>query len=382
MSNNTHLHILFSGILLFVLSINTVTAQSKYVKIPDAKFVSYLKEKIPTAFKGDRMDINSEEVKTLSRINVINKKITDFTGIEYFVALEEFNCTYNLAETLDLSKNKKLKSFVCWENRLTSLDVSGNPELMILNCGDNQISSLNISKNQKLKELYCEYNDLKDLDISNNPDLEVMYCAANQLISLDLSQNPKLERLIVAENPLEQVSKTSILAEIPDANFRKVLKEMIPNAFVGDFLNTKHNDVLFLQGLNVSNANIKSLQGIAYFKGLAHLDCSGNNLTSLDISQNSKVTAFKFDGNPLETLDMRGVRFIDDITDLATMTSLKELKVHRNTRDLQGIMQLKNQRGAAIKISVYGARPESHSYILINSNDQPNPSDNKYRNNS
>lgn len=382
MSNNSSFRTLFSGILLFVLSINTVSAQSKYVKIPDAKFVAYLKEKIPTAFKGDRMDINSEEVKTLSRINVINKKIIDFTGIEYFVALEEFNCTYNLAETLDLSKNKKLKSFVCWENRLTALDVSGNPELMILNCGDNQISSLNISKNQKLKELYCEYNDLKNLDISNNPELEVMYCAENQLTSLDLSKNPKLERLISAGNPLKQVLKNPILVEIPDANFRKALQEEIPNAFVGDFMNTKHNDVLFLTGLNVANANISSLQGIAYFQGLAHLDCSGNKLTSLDISMNSKITDFQFDGNPLETLDMRGVRFVDDITDLATMTSLKDLKVHRNTRDMQSIMLLKNQKGDALRISVYGARPGSHSYILINSNDQPNPSDNKYRNNS
>lgn len=382
MSNNRIFRILLSGIFLFVLNINTLSAQSQYVKIPDAKFRSYLKEKIPTAFKGDRMDINSGEVKNLSRINVINKKIIDFTGIEYFVALEEFNCTYNLAETLDLSKNKKLKSFVCWENRLTELDLSGNPELMILNCGDNKISSLNISKNNELKELYCEYNQLKRLDISNNPELEVMYCAANQLTSLDLSNNPKLERLITAENPLRQVSKTLILKEILDENFRMALKEKIPNAFVGDFLNTGHNDVLFLTELNVNNTNINSLQGIEYFKSLNRLDCKGNNLKSLDISMNNKITEFMFEGNPLETLDMRGVRFVNDITDLTKMTSLKELKVHRNTRDLQGIMQLKNKKKNSLKISVYGARPESQSYILINSNEQSNPSDKKYRNNS
>lgn len=382
MYKNYNFSILLPIIFLFTLNINVLFAQTRYVEIPDPKFLTYLKEKIPTAFEGDRMDTASEEVKALSRINVINKKIIDFSGIEYFIALEEFNCTYNLAERLNLSKNKKLKSLVCWENRLTALDLSENPELMILNCGDNQISTLNISKNQQLKELYCEYNQQKSLDISNNPELEVLYCAENQLTTLDISRNVKLERLITAGNPLNQVSKNPILVKISDDNFRKVLKEKIPNAFVGEFLNTKHNDVIFLTELNVANANINSLQGIEYFRGLTRLDCSGNGLKSLDISKNIKITKFLFKGNPLEALDLRGVRYVDSITNLAKVTSIKELKVHRNTRDMQSIMQLKNQKGNSLKISVYGARPDSHDYILINSNDQPHPSDNKYQNNS
>ncbi|PGH38154.1 MAG: hypothetical protein CRN43_16905, partial [Candidatus Nephrothrix sp. EaCA] len=166
-----------------------VSVSKELVTIPDAKFLSYLKDKIPDAFVGDKMDVNSKSVKTLTRINVINKKVVSFSGIERFTELEEFNCTYNLAASLDLSKNTKLKYLVCWENRLTRLDLSGNPELLELNCGDNAIVALNISQNRALKHLYCEYNKLSSLDLVNNRELTALYCHHNQLTVLNLSRN-------------------------------------------------------------------------------------------------------------------------------------------------------------------------------------------------
>ena len=352
------------------------------VKIPDPKFLAYLKEKIPGAFVGDEMNINSDEVATLTRINVINKKVINFGGIGYFTALEEFNCTYNLAATLDLSKNTKLKYFVCWENRLTSLDLSKNTELAILNCGDNKITSLNISKNTHLKELYCEYNQLPTLDLSNNRELSILYCPANKLTAIDLSKNSSLEKIECAYNPLTSVTKNSLLVEIPDQNFRRWLKEKIPNAFAGDYLNTKHNDVVYLKELELPANNISSLQGIEYFKGLEKLDCSGNQLTTLDLSKNTALTDLNFDNNPLTMLDLRGMRAIDHLTDLSANTTITTLKVHVKLRDDDRIIALKQKRGKALTISVYGAAAASVNYIMINSNDIPAKLDNKYRNNS
>lgn len=352
------------------------------VKIPDPKFLAYLKEKIPGAFTGDEMNINSDEVATLTRINVINKKVINFEGIGYFTNLEEFNCTYNLAATLDLSKNTKLKYLVCWENRLTALDLSKNTTLAILNCGDNKIISLNISKNAHLRELYCEYNQLPALNLSNNPELSILYCPANKLTALDLSKNTNLEKLECAFNPLTSVTKNKLLVEIPDQNFRRWLKQKIPNAFAGDYLNTRHNDVVYLKELELAASNISSLQGIEYFKGLEKLDCSGNQLTSLDLSKNTALTDLNFDNNPINVLDLRGMRAADHLTDLSAITTLVSVKVHVKIRDDDKIIALKKKRGGALTISVYGAAAGSVNYILINSNDVPGKLDNKYRNNS
>lgn len=355
---------------------------TELVKIPDPKFLTYLKEKIPGAFTGDEMDINSDHVATLTRINVINKKVINFEGIGYFKNLEEFNCTYNLAAKLDLSKNKKLRLLVCWENRLTDLDLSENTELVLLNCGDNKITSLNISKNTQLRELYCEYNQLPVLDLSNNKELRTLYCPANKLTSLNLSKNTLLEKLECAENPLTNVTKNNLLAEIPDQHFRHWLKSKIPNAFAGDYLNTRHNDVMYLKNIDVTAMDISSLQCIQYFKGLETLNCSGNKIASLDLSANTALNTLNFENNPLTDLDIRGMRQIITLTDLSANTTITTLKVHVKLRDDVRISAMKQARGKSVTISVYSAPEDSTNYILINSNDIPVKIDNRYRNNS
>jgi hypothetical protein len=383
---------IFSGSLLMLAlfsaalparAFNRKTPQSAdLVKIPDVKFLAYLKEKIPGAFVGDEMNINSDEVATLTRINVINKKVINFEGIQYFTALEEFNCTYNLAPTLDLSKNTKLRYLVCWENRLTALDLSKNTELVVLNCGDNKITSLNISKNTKLRELYCEYNQLPALNLSPNKELSVLYCPNNKITALDLSKNASLVKLECANNPLTTVAKNNLLVEIPDQNFRNWLKEKMPNAFAGDYLNSKHNDVIYMKNIDVAGKGISSLQGIEYFTGLENLDCSGNKLSSLDLSKNTALTDVKFDGNPLTSLDLRGLRAMNTLTDLSDNTTITTLKVHVKLRDDARISAMRQRRGKSLTIAVYGAAAGSTDYILINSNDIPVKLDNRYRNNS
>lgn len=369
------------GLLFFMQ--HTVLAQKKnWVKIPDPKFLGYLQQKIPEAFKGDKMDANSPAVAQLTRINVINLKVNSFEGIGYFKGLEEFNCTYNLAETLDLSQNTKLKYLVCWENRLTSLDVSSNTALRILNCGDNQITSLTLGNKPELRELYCEYNKIGSLDMEQSPNLEAFYAVSNQLKNIDLSQNEKLAKLELAENPLGNVRPAPIMISIPDTQFKKALQERIPNAFVGDYLNTQHNDVVYLKSLVLANKGIASLKGISYFKGLENLDCAQNGLTQLDLSQNTQLTNLEISGNPIKTLDLRGMRYLDHLTYLGQFAQLSELALHWRLRDNAMVQELKRARGNNLLITVYTASAASVAYIPLNGNDTPLPMDDKYRNGS
>ncbi len=65
------------------------------------------------------------------------EKMSDFTGIEYFVNLETFSCQSNDIEELDMSKNLELK---------------------VLFCNNNQLGELILEKNTKLEFLDCSYN--------------------------------------------------------------------------------------------------------------------------------------------------------------------------------------------------------------------------------
>lgn len=50
--------------------------------------------------------------------------------------------------------------------------------------------------------------------------------------------------------------------------------------------------------------NVQSISEIKYFTALEHLDCSDNQLTSLDISNNTALTYLYCGGNQLTSLDL------------------------------------------------------------------------------
>ena len=56
--------------------------------------------------------------------------------------------------------------------------------------------------------------------------------------------------------------------------------------------------------LSLSNKGVKTLEGIEFFPLLEKLVCSYNQLTSLDVSKNTKLTKLYCDGNQLTSLDV------------------------------------------------------------------------------
>ncbi|KAK3582200.1 hypothetical protein CHS0354_023736 [Potamilus streckersoni] len=96
---------------------------------------------------------------------------------------------------------------------------------------------------------------------------------------------------------------------VPDNNFRDALKAINSNWFIQvdevDGLKIEDPDIASYSGLiDVSNKNISSLKGIEYFVGLGLLDCSNNQLSTLDVSKNVALTYLDCSSNLLSTLDV------------------------------------------------------------------------------
>lgn len=175
-------------------------------KITDTNFLNAVREAIN---KNDGESIYMSDVINIKELNVQGiegiqgKEIHSLAGIEYFKTLEKLDCSRNEIETLDVSKNTKLKELYCYFNQLTTLDVSANKELEILDCGYIWcLADLNISDNPKLKELYCDYSALTSLKPLNCPELVSIICQENELEELDISNNLKLEELTCWKNNL------------------------------------------------------------------------------------------------------------------------------------------------------------------------------------
>ncbi|EEK17747.1 leucine Rich Repeat protein, partial [Porphyromonas uenonis 60-3] len=69
----------------------------------------------------------------------------------------------------------------CYNNQLTSLDVSGCTSLTNLNCNSNQLSSLELLQNSALTSLACSRNELKSLDLSACTRLKSLECYRNKI---------------------------------------------------------------------------------------------------------------------------------------------------------------------------------------------------------
>ena len=116
---------------------------------------------------------------------------------------------------------------------------------------------------------------------------------------------------------------------IPDANFKAYL--------VGhNLINTNGDSEIQVSEANAFNGaincwsmNIADLTGIEDFTALTYLNCGGNQLTSLDVSQNTALTTLSCGNNNLTSLD------VSEATALTTLycysNQLTSLDVSQNT---------------------------------------------------
>ena len=124
---------------------------------------------------------------------------------------------------------------------------------------------------------------------------------------------------------------------IPDQNFEQALIDLgYDNVIDGQVLTAIINTVTVLV---VNNKNISDLTGIEDFTALTYLSCGGNQLTTLDLSQNTALTGLGCGQNQLTSLDVSQNTALTELTcylnqltsiDVSQNTALTELNCNNN----------------------------------------------------
>ncbi|WP_379966480.1 T9SS type A sorting domain-containing protein [Epilithonimonas sp. UC225_85] len=94
------------------------------------------------------------------------------------------------------------------------------------------------------------------------------------------------------------------IVNIPDANFKAYLVANPEINTNGDSQIQVSEANAFAGTINIYNKGIINLTGIEVFVNMTVLQCPVNNLTSLDISKNTKLTGLYCGNNQLTTLDV------------------------------------------------------------------------------
>lgn len=183
---------------LFPILIGCISLQisAQNVNIPDPVFKAYLVG-IPTLNTNADSEIQVSEALVYNQdIDIIDSGITDFTGLQAFVAVQQVFIDGNLQSTLDVSGMTALEKLITDDNdSLQSITFGSNPNLMTINISYCNISNLDVTALPALVYLYMGGNPITSIDLSNNPNLEVLGATGCDLSSLDLSNNLGLKEL-------------------------------------------------------------------------------------------------------------------------------------------------------------------------------------------
>ncbi len=356
--------------------------------------------------------VTTSNINGITNLNVSNKNITDFTGIEDFIALTSLNCGSNNLTELALTTNTNLTTLTCSNNQLTSLDISQLSSLNYLDCNFNQLTNIDVSQNTQLTVLACRANQLTNIDVSNNNLLQYFSCRDNLLIDLDVSNNPDLVRLWCFNNQLTSlnvkngantnisnsnfnatnnpgldciqiddlawnttnwtnIDSQSYYSEdcnatyVPDDNFEQALIDLGFDTVLDNYVTTANiNTITFL---NISNKNISDLTGLEDFTMLQYLNCDNNLLTNIDIIINLlHLTDLFCINNQLTSLDVSNNSNLDNLR--CENNLLTSLNVSQNTA-LQNLNCKDNQITSldlSLNTSMYSLNCQNNQLTELN----------------
>jgi len=151
--------------------------------------------------------------------------------------------------------------------------------------------------------------------------------------------------------------------QIPDPNFEQRLITLGYDSGTPDGI-VLTADIIDIYDLNVNGLNINDLTGIEDFIGLQILSCGLNNLTSLDLSQNTALLELSCSENQLTSLDLSNNPLLVRL--LCEYNQLTSLDLTHNP-DLWGNLRLHDNQLTSIDLGeVSGNSLEIDIYLQNN----------------
>ncbi|WP_436517970.1 T9SS type A sorting domain-containing protein [Ekhidna sp. To15] len=316
----------------------------------------------------------------LTSNSIVTADLTSNTLLETAVLNSNFGLT-----SVDVSGLTELLNFQVKGGDLTELDVSTNTKLQGFEFYQNDIAEIDISNNPDLRHINFSFNDLTELDVSNNLELRTLNFWSNQVSTpLDISQHPHITTVQFSNNQISEVNLANgfnenitlingsgnpatcvkvddkayseaewahkfnegvnfsdtycdlnDLVNIPDENFKVALLAYDPVIDTNEDMEISYGEAQAFTGfLNMGSKGINDATGIEAFTGVTVLHFTSNNLTSVDLSQNTALTFLAVNDNELTSLDLSNNPLLTGV--FANINLLESIDVSNNTliRDL------------------------------------------------
>lgn len=301
-----------------------------YTYIPDNNFEQAL---INLGYDSTLDDyVLTSNIDFLTSLNINGESISDLTGIEDFIALEDLQCGNNNLSTLDITQNVNLLDLRCYQNSLTSLDVTQNTLLTDLRCGTNSISNLDVSQNTALTSLRVQNNSLSNLDITLNTALEILYIYNNNIAEINVDNLTNLLSFWCYENLLQRLDVTSnaSLTSLRCYDNNIIALDLVQNTSLTTMNATLNTNLTCIQVLDETAAATNTGIYTAWLK-----DAGAAYSTNCNYPEETYIPGDNFEQ---ALIDLGYDTVLDNFIETAIISTISTLDVSfKNISDLTGI---------------------------------------------
>lgn len=227
---------------------------------PDAAFMEYVKQFDTTP--DDKL--SQDEIAAVKKISVSGKSITDLSGIEFFTAVTELDCSGNALTSLDLRGCTALSGVYCGGNNLTSLDLSGCTSLMVFESDSQTYSIGDVDGSYPLSSLPSGFISSKAGDWSGavydtDTDSLTSFTSTSVTYSYNCGNSMTMTVTLSADSYTDPDVVDISAENFPDDNFRTYVSDNFDT--VKDRKLSK-SEIAAVTAINVKNKNIRDLTGI------------------------------------------------------------------------------------------------------------------------
>lgn len=280
------------------------------------------------------------ELEQIIDVNLSGLGIKDMTGTQLFTSMETLDCSDNEITELNSDTWTKLVSLDCSGNKIKDLDFSNNP-IETLDCGNNSILVFDLSdvetltnvtlgvQNGKLAmaedtsrgffvlPLPTEYpaythanvSDISDEDAQKNRYGIVWQTAYDvpdhmqyRYITTYGADSASAEAIVNVSIPNAGIEISN--KEYPDPDFRAKINELVDTNKNGLISKTEEQACTKLNLSGIEGYEISDLTGVERLVNLTELICKNNELTTLDVSKNTKLVTLDCSNNKIAALSV------------------------------------------------------------------------------
>ena len=277
--------------------------------------------------------------QTFALLAADENQLQGIDGFENISVTGHFGIGGNPIGTLDVSRFTGLKSLYCDHCGLNSLNLGANTALQILECAGNALTELDLTNNTDLFYLVCFDNRFTTLSILGIPELLKAARGLKEETTNEYNEQEfetityrngaggmtyygfPLDRTIVidrtvtlsqGDNPYT-AEEEELIANFPDPYFRLKVLDLYDENYNGLLDADEYAAIAEAEDLYVYEDGIKSLEGIKFFTAIETLDCDGNELTELDLSENTSLKKLSCRDNKLTKLTISGCDELVDV---------------------------------------------------------------------